>query len=117
MSKDGDEFVDQLIDDMLDDDEKVTKGSQVGSQVSEGNRNIYANREGHIAGLKNDPDRKEEVKREVIAAGLPEAEANYTVERAYAQGVPKHIPSKPKAQPKLLPSRGDTKFLLVLAGL
>ena len=118
MSKDGDEFVDQLIDDMLDDDEKVTKAKPTTTTEgpSEGNRNIYANREGHIAGLKNDPDRKEEVKREVIAAGLPEAEANYTVERAYAQGVPKHVPSKPKAQPKPQPSRGNTKFLFAEKG-
>ena len=54
MSKDGDDFVDQLIDDMLDDDEKVTKAKPTTTTEgpSEGNRNIYANREGHIAGLK-----------------------------------------------------------------
>ena len=117
MSKAGDDFVDQLFKDMLDEDEKqIAKpgGSQVGSQVYEGNRNNYANREGHIAGMKRDPQRKEEIKQEVIAAGLPEVEAEYTVERAYEEGSVKHDPSKVKHKNTeyILPQPGDSKVIL-----
>ena len=61
-----------------------------------GNRNNWVNREGHIAGLKQDEARREDVRQTAIAAGLPVDEVNKTVDRAYAEGLAKSNAPTPK---------------------
>ncbi len=73
-----------------------------------GNRNNWVNREGHIAGLKQDEARREDVRQTAIAAGLPIDEVNKTVDRAYAEGLAKSNVPTPKNPNASTVSIGDT---------
>ena len=53
----------------------------------EGSRNNTTNREAYVAGLKQDPELREEVRQKAKASGLPDREADYTVDRSYARGL------------------------------
>ena len=81
-----------------DAQEKIKQRPPVhgGALYEEGQRQTLANNEGFIAGKKQDPELREEVREKAKASGLPDREADYTVDRAYAQGFEKSDGPTPK---------------------